>query len=601
VQAPLPAAEQAVRGRVVDLASAPLAGLTVVLRDNAGSEGAPAAESARTGSDGSFRLATEDGRGYLRVDDARWTTVLAGATVRESTGQEAIVVAAPRLSLLGVVLDAAGGQPVAGAHVRVELPPDFRADFALDLDHSVDVAFSAATDAAGEFLLADAPLCAEARLVCAAEGFLSHEEPLPLADGSRRVIALERAPAEGVLRGRVVDLAGQPVEDARVSLGLDVVKSDAQGDFAFDLRAPEGFTAQFNVQAAHFGVPAVVPDTLLALAPGALPGRFTAPRSPVGEPVWPAYVTLRLGEEPLAIAGTVFGAGGEPAAGARVWLADPTFFGGLGDPSSGDGPALVHVETLLAGAEGAWRPVTADDRGRFRIEGLMDREYTVAAMDEETLLRAVVPGVPAGRDHLVIELPVAEVYPVLAGTVVGHDGEPLAGVSVFPMCDAFELKVAGNVIGTHHAAAESVVTDEEGRFRLVNVPRNLVYLRLEGPDVLPLEWGRHVEGGLFELVGDRASALEIAVDRRCHFQIELSDPAEADEFELLDAAGHKLEISEFAGHNRRESDRQPLVEGRTNPMAAPDSTATVVLYLAGEEVRRAPAHLVFGERVTLRP
>jgi hypothetical protein len=566
--------------------------------------GAAAEEpEARTDAAGRFELALAEAGGDLRVVDEDWTTVLAALPVSAETGKEAIVVAAPRLSLAGLVLDAASGLPVAGAHVRVELPEDFRADFALDLDRSVAVPCTATSGEEGTFLLAEAPLCAEARLTCGAEGFLAHEEPLPLAAGAHTVIALQRAPLVGdVLRGRVVDLLGTPVAEARVSLGIDVVESDAQGGFAFDLAAPEGFTQEFNAMAASMGGESLVPDTLLAVAPGALPARFVAPRAPgSGAPVWPAFVTLRLGAEPLAIAGTVVGAEGEPVEGARVWLRDPSFFGGLGDPSAHDGPELVHLETLLAGGTGVWSPVTTDADGRFRLAGLLERDYTVEAMLEDSLLRAVVPSVPAGREHLVVELPVSEVFPVLAGTVVGNDEQPLAGVAVFPMCDAFRVYVGGNQIGTHHASARGVKTDAEGRFRLTGVPRNLVYLRLEGADTLPLEWGRHVEGGLFELVGDRPSELVITVARRCHFQVELEHPGVADSFALLDPAGAELSISEFVGNSRRDSGRQPVLGGRSNPMAAPDDAATLVLYLAGEEVRRVPVHLVPGERVVLRP
>jgi hypothetical protein len=119
--------------------------------------------------------------------------------------------------------------------------------------------------------------------------------------------------------------------------------------------------------------------------------------------------------------------------------------------------------------------------------------------------------------------------------------------------------------------------------------------------VLPLEWGRHVEGGLASLVGERPEELVVRVARRCQFQVELDGRIEADELALLDPDGNALEISEFLGTGRREGRRQPLHAGRSNPMSASDAAATLVLYRAGEEVHRAPVRLVPGERVTLRP
>jgi RNA polymerase sigma-70 factor (ECF subfamily) len=578
-------------GRVVDLASSPLSGIGV-------RRGTAATTSA---GDGGFRFEHDAGSGEVRVDDPLWTTVLAVQPLPADSGREAILVAAPRLRLSGVVLDAASGLVVEGASVCVELPRDFRAGFALDLDRSTDATWVTTSDARGEFLLADAPRCPTARCVARASGFLPWESPLQASEAPL-VIALERTPLEGdVLRGRVVDRLGAPVADARVAFGIDVKRSDPEGLFQFQLEAPQSFNGQFNAMATRFGAEPLVPGELSALVPGALPARFVAPRDESGAPRWPSFVTLRLGEEPLEIAGTVVDEQGNPVADVQVWLGDPTFFGGLGNSEAGDEPGFVHVETLLGGFEEGWHSEATDAQGRFRITGLLEREYTLQALRETDLLRAVVPNVRAGDARVLVELPESEAYPVLAGLVVGSDGKPLPGVSVYPMCDAFKLIVGGNPIRTHHSAIDGVATDAEGRFALVNVPKNLVYLRLDGHDVLPLEWGRHVQGGLAELVGERASELVIRVARRAHFQIELSDPTEADEFALCNAAGQELEVSEFAGNSRREGLRHPLLAGRSNPMAAPDDATTLVLYREGDELRRVPIRLVAGERTLLKP
>ena len=129
---------------------------------------------------------------------------------------------------------------------------------------------------------------------------------------------------------------------------------------------------------------------------------------------------------------------------------------------------------------------------------------------------------------------------------------------------------------------------------------DLAYLRLQSSDTIPLEWGRGDEGGLLALIGDDAQDVVIAVERRCHFQVELAVPAEADEIGVLDAKGEELVISEFLGNGRRDTDRHPIVEGRTNTLAVGDRAATLVLYRAGSEVRRVPLRLTPDEPTILR-
>ena len=61
-----------------------------------------------------------------------------------------------------------------------------------------------------------------------------------------------------------------------------------------------------------------------------------------------------------------------------------------------------------------------------------------------------------------------------------------------------------------------------------------------------------------------------------------------------------LEISEFRGGGRREAGRQPLQQGRSNPLAVADTASTLVLYKGDEEVRRVPLRLTPGERTVVR-
>ena len=142
---------------------------------------------------------------------------------------------------------------------------------------------------------------------------------------------------------------------------------------------------------------------------------------------------------------------------------------------------------------------------------------------------------------------------------------------------------------------------------LRNVPRSLVYLRIDGEEILPLEYGRYVEGDeRFEhaqvraLPTDGIDELVITVNQRAHFRVELLDPSAADSLAVLDARGVALELSVYDGDNRREGVRQPIRSGRTASIAAPDCARTLVLYRGDDEVARRVLELVPGELVQVR-
>src|SRR5262249_43651163 len=148
----------------------------------------------------------------------------------------------------------------------------------------------------------------------------------------------------------------------------------------------------------------------------------------------PDFVELQLGTPTLAIEGKVVDHVGNARAGLRVWLVDSTTFG-MGK----DGP--VQLESLLAGeTKASWRFLETRDDRRFRIEGLLDRPYTLAAMEPDTLLRTQEKDVPAGSTNVVLRMPKDALFPRVAGVVRGHDGHGIAGASIGPMCDAFRAR-----------------------------------------------------------------------------------------------------------------------------------------------------------------
>jgi RNA polymerase sigma-70 factor (ECF subfamily) len=582
------AAEPAIlRGRVLDDRGAPASGVQIgVDRGN----GSKPEESATSLANGAFEMPFPKEGGQLVSADERYVTVLAGMCGRAPSEGEVVVVIAPRVALSGRVVGEEGN-PLPGARLGIEVPAELRTRFRTVLDRSVEVDWTAVADERGAFAIDGAPRTEGAILRAASDGYVGFSGPLAEHTGPGLVITLARPrSADGLLRGKVVDGAGSPVGGARVAFGIDMARSESDGSFTFKLVDPESFGAQFNVPARE----------LSAVKKGYLPARYEPPLVE-GLPSWPANVVLRLGETPFAIEGRVVDDEGDPFPGASVWIADATLLGA--EPR---GP--IHVENVLAGAEDSiWRHIETDGEGRFRLDGLLQREYKLRAMDPETLLIAEAGPFAAGATDAEIRMPTDQLYPKVAGRVLSHAGKPVAGARVFPMCDAFQARMKGQIVSTSHQALEGTTTDADGKFVLPNVPKTLVYVRVEGEGILPLEYGRYVEGDerfkdaiVRELPKDRIEKLEIVVDLRCHVQVELADPTAADELEVLDGQGRPLVINIILGNSRREGERVEIVDGRSYPMAVPDSARTIVLYKGGVEVARKSVAIVPGELMQVK-
>ena len=526
--APPPAAVAPAHGVVLAAAGGPAPGVRVRVRRAEDDREGPVAVS---GPDGRWLLEQPPKGGLVVAADDSLSTVLAGALL-PGREREPVTVVAPRLPLGGRVVDEEG-RPLGSARLSLVLPDGFRTRFDAVLDDSRELSWSASSDADGSFELADLPQVEDAHLVVVHAGFDTRVLELPGRPDPAMEIALQRPRAEGdgFVRGLVVDSLGRPVDGARVAFGVETTTTGADGKFAFLERDPESMNAQL---AGDVGAP----RTMKALKSGLLPAFYEAPADAQGAPRWPARVVLRLEGEPLEISGRLLGTDGKPLEGARVFVAEASVFGAIDRR-----PAIV--ENLLAGAtDRTWNWVETDGDGRFVVRGLLDREYRLRAMDAATLLMRETEPIRAGSTDVEIRMPRDALFARVAGRVVNHSGEPVAGARVFPMCDAFRARYLGHVVSTSHDALEGTKTDQEGRFELRGVPKSLVYLRVEGEDILPLEYGRWVEGDprfanapAHELPLERIERLEIVVEQRCHLQVTLADPSGADSSPCSTARG----------------------------------------------------------------
>jgi RNA polymerase sigma factor (sigma-70 family) len=582
-QVPAAVASARLSGRVLDGRGLGLAAVRVVARDVARDGGAESGEvEATSGADGAFAIEAAPANGTLESGSSAFVTVLE-APFGNGLRDDLHVVLAPRLALAGTVVDDAG-TPVPAARVWLELPEDFRARFGVVLDHARTRGWSVRADADGRFALDDAPEIEGARLAVTADGFADRREPAPVhSDLNLRIVLARPHAAESSVRGVVLDSAGAPFAGALVALGLDTQRTDADGGFAFDADPQSPSHRMFGG----------TPTRVTAAAAGWMPALYEAPLED-GRPLWPEQVRLRLEVPPLSISGRVVDAEGEPLERVSVYVADATLFGTV------DGrPALL--ETLFSGSGSLWSFVHSDADGRFAIDGLLDRDYVVRAHHGETLLRVDSEPTPAGTRGLELRLPTDRLHPLVAGRVLSLGGAPVAGASVHPMCDALRVRHAGRTLSTSHDARAAVVTDADGRFELRDVPMSLVYLRVDGEDILPVEYGRYVEDDprfagaqVRELPLERITALEIRVETRRHMQVQLARAELADELAVLAADGRELSLSLFSAGGRRDGPRHPIHGGRSAMLSVPESGATLVLYLGGVEVDRSPLRLEPG-------
>lgn len=588
--APEPAARGAIAGLVLDASAA--AARQVELELRSGSE-----VLARCASDDAGRFRFEDvaDGGQIVAASPDWTTVYS-ARGSLAAQNEPVVVIAPRLQLGGRVVDELGS-PLEGARLEIELPEGFRARFSRIMDQSSRVTVSASSGADGSFLIDDSPSISGARLQVSLEGFAALDVAAPGESTRAATLVLQRTTDfEGVLRGVVLDELGSPVQDAYVAFGVEGTRTDEWGRFAFLLDDPDSSNRRMGTMTREDG--RVVRD-LRAVAQGKLPASLTLELDPDSGLPLPLFegdgndqgeLVLTLGAQPLTLTGRVVDHEGRPLDDIPVWIQQGTLLS-LGPTGT------VVLEDMMTGYQGrGWRTVQSDDSGAFAIDGLDDRPYRVATHDPLTLLGSVSdPHHPSdGPLELVVDL--NGLWKRVAGRVVDRKGRPLADVKVIPSSDAFTIGLGGRVVGTRHARADRFArTDDEGRFELDNIPKTLVYLRFQGPDVVTEEYGRHTPGGLGELAQDRLEELEITLSVRQHLQVLLSNSASADAVRVLDEAGTPLTVGIVEGNSTTHTDQARFNVDRTDVLTVKDTASTLVLLQDDVEVARLPLDLEHGQ------
>jgi RNA polymerase sigma-70 factor (ECF subfamily) len=579
-----------VHGRVCDADGRALVGVPIAVR---GADAAPVPSSAV----GAFDLDVEPHAVALVVADERWVTVLAGSWEPQSH-IEPVVVAAPRRTVAGRVVDGQGA-PIAGAQVLVQMPDDLAARLSIPLDRTENGRWLSRTGADGAFRLPSVPGLVGSTLLASAPAFRPASQPLPPVDDEQLQLVLQRfAYEQGQLDGVVVDPAGAPVAGALVTMGVTSVVSDADGRFGLLLRR------------------AGWPTAIVAAKAGYLPGRLEIPRSGGTRPAdWPSRVELRLGPKPLSTRGRVVDADGKGIAGAIVWATDPTRLGIVGivpvqleyllaggdvppqafrqQPRFADDPTkdwmFVDHATNAVEPSACWYFATADAQGDFELPGLLPREYTLRALDVQSGVTGDALPTPAGA-WVEIRIARAHVWPELRGRVASLRGEPMPGCRVRLHVLAFgtdERVPGGRFQGMALREGGGATTGDDGAFVLRDVGSEHAFLTISGDAILPRD--RQCK----DIADPRRVVIE--VEARCHVEVALTDPGEADQVAARDAAGNGVDLAVLRANSNSFETELPLHDGRSGVFVLSERATRLLLLRRGAVVREVPLQLEPGK------
>lgn len=516
-------------------------------------------------ADGTFEMALR--RSGRIVATAGELATVSPAVVNVTSKEELRVVVTQARALSGTVRDE-HGNALAHADVLIAEPPAMRGLLGANASTAEVSLLAMTTDATGTFAFEAAPLSTGSLVLVRREGFV--EQVLTWSGQKQLDVTMQAPPPSShEVHGVVYSPRGLPVADARVSCGTSVTRSNRDGAFRLALpRLPQGMDEA----------------TLVATTPGMCAATVVSTGLDAERrPRWPDGLDLYLGPAPLTVTGTVRRADGRPAAGARVWLADPTLFhhreGGSMTTSifssKKSASRKFWPETLesLQSTTGELEAVQTDTDGRFTIDGLCDRPYTLMAYDCATSLRSRPVVAKAGTEDVEIRL-ARDVIEKVQGVVVDEHNKPIAGVSVSLWSDLIRLQWGNEDVFSQNHVRGAMRTGPDGSFWLYDVPTAGVMLYFDGAGIVPRT--HEVVDRPLRIVAQHASPMSITC----------ADHAAVDSVGALDGVGKPVMLQFRRGNSTLRQPRAKMLMGRAETFALPDQAVVVVGYKDDEEVRR---------------
>ena len=557
------------KGRVIGLDGAGLIGVPVVF-GHFGQAGK--GDPVVSGPGGWFEVRDAPESGQIDAVGSEWATVF---QPRVLDGQKdlPVLVVAPAIALGGTVHDELGN-PVADAWVVHGVPGGLRARLDVIIDESHTREWKARSDLNGRFDFEVAPAIDAATLTVRHPLFDETEQKAPIEDAlAIEIVVKSSAHTVASLTGRVVDEEGTAIPDAAVVLGDASAYADSRGEFALHL------------QRAHDA------RALQVCARGLLPTTVEGQAGAGVEFAFPDPLIVVLAQSASKLRGRVIGASGAPAAGVAVWTPDEEEFGSFRyDPEDPDSWTLERTVESIARDEKWNNEVKTDAEGRFVLEGLQSRPYTVAAFDHGRFLFGVSAPTAPGDD---VEVQLEEEAPRVdvTGRITSLAGAPLADVEL-----SFTRRI---VYSSRNGAVDDErrgfdrLTDADGRFEVIGLPASASELYIGGGG-LASSFGR-------ELDLAHTHHYEYALPLLCRMQVVLSDNLGATHLNLLDADGETLAVRQKHGWVEYARHRIELDGGRSEVLRTSENAQTLVIYNGEEELLRMPLTLDPNELTIVRP
>ncbi|HEV8241639.1 MAG TPA: carboxypeptidase regulatory-like domain-containing protein [Thermoanaerobaculia bacterium] len=389
-------------------------------------EGKAEAESDAAGKFTIADLAT--GKFVLRVEAAGYAaTTVPGIEVPANAGEVDLgtVKLAPGAVVEGRVVGP-HGEPIEGAEVfaldgMMGMMPQVR--WAL-MGKEADT--TSAAD--GFFRLGDRAAGEKVNLAVRRAGY-TVERLLGVVAPTEEPVTVTLRPSSAV-RGRIVDVDGDPVADAMVRLSVE----RAGGGMAFSMisgNSGSGDDGRFTIEDVEPGT-----VRLTVTAAGYLPLERGGLEVPAGKDLEGLELVLHTG---ATVEGRVSAPDGGPAIGARVELVQ-----------EGEGSPFMPARMMGGGS------AETDGDGHYRLEGVEPGARTLQAEHEDYDRGVASLDVKPGENHLDLRLGGGQ---TVSGRVTSSAGGPVAGATV-----------SLGPPGQPWQADRSATTDEGGLFNVTGVP-----------------------------------------------------------------------------------------------------------------------------------